>query len=119
MFQAQLSIHTSLLFFLDCALGPNEDDLEKENNERSPNPNPVALSLSQTNAFHLWDQDDVVIPLPTEDSPQTSPLVLAAIPYIPSFFPHIGHPQIPSSVSTNSHEPPYSPGFICSIPQDL
>ncbi|XP_058230929.1 uncharacterized protein LOC131343340 [Hemibagrus wyckioides] len=105
---------------VDCALGPNEDDLEKENNERSPNPNPVALSLSQTNAFHVWDQDDVVIPLPTEDSPQTSPLVLAAIPYIPSFFPHIGHPQIPSSVSTtNSHEPPYSPGFICSIPQDL
>ncbi|KAM9457763.1 uncharacterized protein Hap1MRO34_018906 [Clarias gariepinus] len=105
---------------VDCALGPNEDDLEKENDVRSTSPKPVALSLSQTNAFHLWDQDDVVIPLPSEDSPQTSPLVLAAIPYIPSFFPHIGHSQIPSSFSTtNSHEQPYSPGCTCSIPQDL
>ncbi|XP_060748747.1 uncharacterized protein LOC132861300 [Tachysurus vachellii] len=105
---------------VDCALGPNEDDVEKENDERNTNPNPVTLSLSQTNAFHLWDQDDVVIPLSSEDSSQTSPLVLAAIPYMPSFFPHIGHPHIPSSVcTTNSHEQPYSPGFICSIPQDL
>ncbi|TSK87517.1 hypothetical protein Baya_4231 [Bagarius yarrelli] len=105
---------------VDCALGPDEEDLEKESDVRSTNPNPVVLSLSQTNAFHLWDQDEVVIPLPAEDSPQTSPSVLAAIPYIPSFFPHIGHPPIPSSVgTTNSHEQPYSPGFICSIPQDL
>ncbi|KAF4092701.1 hypothetical protein AMELA_G00023900 [Ameiurus melas] len=105
---------------VDCALGPNEDDLEKENDIRSTSSNPAALSLSQNNAFHLWDQDNVVIPLPPEDSPQTSPLVLAGIPYIPSFFPHIGHSHIPSSVSiTNSHEQPYSPRFTRSIPQDL
>ncbi|KAF7698145.1 hypothetical protein C0J45_12754 [Silurus meridionalis] len=104
---------------VDCALGPNEDELEKENNVRSTSPNP-ALSLSQTNAFHLWDQDDVVIPLTPKESPQTSPLVLTAIPYIPSFFPHIGHSQLPTSLSTtNSHEQPPSPGFTCSIPQDL
>uniref|UniRef100_A0A3P9LJN3 Si:dkey-61n16.5 n=2 Tax=Oryzias latipes TaxID=8090 RepID=A0A3P9LJN3_ORYLA len=38
------------------------------------------------NAFHVWDQDDVVIPLSPDESPQTSPLLLAAIPYIPTFF---------------------------------
>uniref|UniRef100_A0A3B1J0D8 Si:dkey-61n16.5 n=1 Tax=Astyanax mexicanus TaxID=7994 RepID=A0A3B1J0D8_ASTMX len=104
-----------------CVLGPNEDDTDKESDLRciSPHHNiPAALSLS--NAFHVWDQDDVVIPLPPEDSPQTSPLLLAAIPYIPSFFPHSGHSHIPSSASTtNSLGTPNSPGTATALPRDV
>ncbi|XP_072550310.1 uncharacterized protein [Salminus brasiliensis] len=100
---------------VDCVLGPDEDGTDKESDLRciSPHHNiPAALSLS--NAFHVWDQDDVVIPLPSEDSPQASPLLLAAIPYIPSFFPHSGHSHIPSSASTTN-----SPGPATSIPRDV
>ncbi|KAL6477050.1 hypothetical protein MHYP_G00155490 [Metynnis hypsauchen] len=108
---------------VDCVLGPNEDDMDKENDLRCISPHhhiPAALSLSHSNAFHVWDQDDVVIPLPPDDSPQTSPLLLAAIPYIPSFFPHSGHSHIPSSASTtNSIELPSSPGLVTSIPRDI
>lgn len=66
------------------------------------------------NAFHVWDQDDVVIPLSPDESPQTSPLLLAAIPYIPTFFPH----------SQGNHNPQMlsgSPGISkeVSIPREF
>uniref|UniRef100_A0A3P9PEB4 Si:dkey-61n16.5 n=1 Tax=Poecilia reticulata TaxID=8081 RepID=A0A3P9PEB4_POERE len=68
------------------------------------------------NAFHVWDQDDVVIPLAPEDSPQTSPLLLAAIPYMPSFMPH------PHSPPGHGHlAPSDSPGPIrtTALPGDF
>lgn len=93
-------------------LGPNEDDAEKDDiSSIRPTRLPAALSLSHTNAFHVWDQDDVVIPLPSDDSPQMSPLLLATIPYIPSFFP--------TSSSNNSPSVPNSPGLTSTIPRDV
>ncbi|KAL4647950.1 hypothetical protein GN956_G8909 [Arapaima gigas] len=73
----------------DCVLGPTEDDLKEETDLTSNTPKhmPMALTHSHPNAFHVWDQDDVVIPMSPEDSPQASPSLLAVIPYIPSFFP--------------------------------
>ncbi|CAN9505960.1 unnamed protein product [Ophioblennius macclurei] len=84
----------------ECLLGPTGDEeKEMENTMQGqaashvPPPHPFAH-----NAFHVWDQDDVVIPLShDDDSPaQLSPLLLAAMPYIPSFFPH---PLSPSHAS--------------------
>ncbi|KPP70416.1 hypothetical protein Z043_110757 [Scleropages formosus] len=98
----------------DCVLGPDEDDPEKVTDLRcnSPVQVPAILPHSHSNAFHVWDQDDVVIPLSPEESPQTSPLLLAAIPYIPSFFPTHGTP-----VSTGTA--PGSPGLTQSLPRDI
>ncbi|KAG7459335.1 hypothetical protein MATL_G00209590 [Megalops atlanticus] len=82
----------------DCVLGPNEDDSDKESDLQCITPShiPPLPPLSHTNAFHLWDQDDIIIPLSPEDSPQTSPLLLAAIPYIPSSFPTHGVVESPT-----------------------
>ncbi|KAF3700598.1 hypothetical protein EXN66_Car016285 [Channa argus] len=84
----------------DCLLGPLEDeDVDKDNNPchvTSGYPHPAPPFAH--NAFHVWDQDDVVIPLSCSESPQTSPLLLAAIPYIPSFFPHSHSPTSHSSL---------------------
>ncbi|KTF76869.1 hypothetical protein cypCar_00018469 [Cyprinus carpio] len=88
------------------------DDAEKDDiSSIRPTRLPAALTLSHSNAFHVWDQDDVVIPLPSDDSPQMSPLLLAAIPYIPSFFP--------TSSSNNSPSVPNSPGPTSTIPRDV
>lgn len=72
----------------ECMLGPASDD-DKENNldfTAKPSHAPPIMTLPPYNAFHVWDPDEVVVPLPPEESPQLSPL-LAAIPYIPAFFP--------------------------------
>lgn len=110
-----LQVFYHKIFFsliIDCVLGPNEDDAEKDDiSSIRPTRLPAALSLSHSNAFHVWDQDDVVIPLPSDDSPQMSPLLLAAIPYIPSFFP--------TSSSNNSPSVPNSPGPTSTIPRDV
>ncbi|KPP66242.1 hypothetical protein Z043_115278 [Scleropages formosus] len=90
----------------DCILGPSEDDPKEETDFNTPKNMPKALTHSHPNAFHVWDQDDVVIPMSPEESPQASPSLLAVIPYIPSFFPtHItGSPAlnhcIPISIET-------------------
>lgn len=84
----------------DCVLGPVGDEDNKDKNPKGmstsypPSGHPFAH-----NAFHVWDQDDVIIPLPQEESPQLSPLLLAAIPYIPSFFPHTQSPTSHSSMT--------------------
>uniref|UniRef100_A0A3P8WD60 Si:dkey-61n16.5 n=1 Tax=Cynoglossus semilaevis TaxID=244447 RepID=A0A3P8WD60_CYNSE len=77
---------------ITCMLGPAADeDLDKKQpSHLLGSSHPPSLHPFAHNAFHVWDQDDVVIPLPTEESPQTSPLLVAALPYIPSmpsFFP--------------------------------
>lgn len=99
----------------DCMLGPpGDEDKDNDHNPRSissshhPPVHPFAH-----NAFHVWDQDDVVIPLPRDESPQISPLLLAAIPYIPHFFPHSHSPT--SSLALTA-----SPGDKEScIPRDM
>uniref|UniRef100_A0A3Q4GUV1 Si:dkey-61n16.5 n=1 Tax=Neolamprologus brichardi TaxID=32507 RepID=A0A3Q4GUV1_NEOBR len=85
---------------ITCVLGPTGDEDKDENDPQRMGSHPPSAHPFAHNAFHVWDQDDVVIPLSRDESPQTSPLLLAAIPYIPSFFPH-------------SHSPPShgSPGF--------
>lgn len=106
--------HHRCLSRLDCLLGPAGD--EEKNTDRNPQHNigfrhpPHPFSH---NAFHVWDQDDVVIPMSPEDSPQTSPLLLAAIPYIPSFIPHPHSPL--------GHSPLGSPGPIrgLTLPGDF
>ncbi|XP_072568918.1 uncharacterized protein [Paramormyrops kingsleyae] len=73
----------------DCVLGAQEEE-SKEHSDTSlvsPKHKLMAIPPSHPNAFHVWDQDDVVIPLSPEESPPASPSLLAVIPYIPSFFP--------------------------------
>ncbi|TKS92452.1 hypothetical protein D9C73_025346 [Collichthys lucidus] len=59
----------------------------------------IAVHPFAHNAFHMWDQDNVVISLPHAESPQSSPLLLATIPYIPSFFPHLHSPTSHNSMT--------------------
>uniref|UniRef100_A0A3B3ZAW0 Uncharacterized protein n=1 Tax=Periophthalmus magnuspinnatus TaxID=409849 RepID=A0A3B3ZAW0_9GOBI len=76
-----------------CVLGPHGDeDKEKDTHPcHHPSSHPPVHPFAH-NAFHVWDPDEVVVPLPPEESPQISPLLLAAIPYIPHFFPHSHSP---------------------------
>ncbi|XP_077381745.1 uncharacterized protein LOC144021374 isoform X2 [Festucalex cinctus] len=78
-----------LLDITDCLLGPVDEDVKKDGVTEGvcPLQMPPSLSHSHPNAFHVWDQDDVIIPMtPSPEAPTTSPL-MAVIPYIPSFFP--------------------------------
>ncbi|KAJ8251759.1 hypothetical protein GJAV_G00225140 [Gymnothorax javanicus] len=90
----------------DCVLGPSVDDSEKQSDLRCITPTRIAsgLPLSHQNAFHVWDQDDVVIPLTPEESPQGSPLMLAGVPYIPAFFPRHGVIESPTHASSLPRE---------------
>ncbi|CAJ1053798.1 hypothetical protein L3Q82_019393 [Xyrichtys novacula] len=95
-----------MLDITDCLLGPVEEDMKKDGEVEGVSPLhlPPNLSHSHPNAFHVWDQDDVIIPMsPPDDSPLTSPLI-NVIPYIPSFFP--------SALSMNS------PSYIQPIPKE-
>uniref|UniRef100_W5MP67 Si:dkey-61n16.5 n=1 Tax=Lepisosteus oculatus TaxID=7918 RepID=W5MP67_LEPOC len=88
----------------DCILGPSEEELEK--NDLScitPTRIPTPLAPSHTNAFHVWDQDDVQIPVSSDHSPEPSPSLLPS--YIPSFFP--------------LHSPTYSPARSLTLPRDV
>lgn len=96
-------------------LGPPGD----EENDKNINPqrmagHPPLVHPFAHNAFHVWDQDDVVIPLPYEEGPQTSPLMLTALPYIPSFFPHVHSPTSQSSLTFST-----SPTQEISIPREI
>ncbi|KAA0713378.1 hypothetical protein E1301_Tti009202 [Triplophysa tibetana] len=74
---------------LDWALGPDEEILKcssEAGEDTTVTHMPSALTHSHPNAFHVWDQDDVVIPLSLEHNPQVSPFQ-AVIPFIPHFFP--------------------------------
>ncbi|KAM4635804.1 uncharacterized protein ACJ7VT_011660 [Polymixia lowei] len=100
----------------DCMLGPpGGEDKVRDNNLQciAPSHPPPALQLSHNNAFHVWDQDDVIIPLPQDHSPQGSPLLLAAIPLIPSFFP--SHPH--NSPTGHCGSPP-GPSKETSLPRE-
>lgn len=82
-----------MLDITDCLLGPLDDDLKKDGEAEglSPLHIPPSVSHSHQNAFHVWDQDDIIIPMtPPEESPGHSPLI-AVLPYIPSFLPHTLH----------------------------
>ncbi|KAL7891000.1 hypothetical protein AOLI_G00004760 [Acnodon oligacanthus] len=98
---------------LDYTLGPHEDDLKEitEASTSTPTHMPSALTMSHPNAFHVWDQDDVVIPLSPEESHQASPL-LAVIPYIPHFFPSHGLHGLHGAHSTHGvQSAPNSPAL--------
>ncbi|XP_078022481.1 uncharacterized protein LOC144462488 [Epinephelus lanceolatus] len=87
-----------MLDLTDCLLGPLHEDLKKDGEVEGVSPlhMPPALSHSHPNAFHVWDQDDIIIPMPSSDEgPLTSPL-MSVIPYIPSFFPNSGNVHSPS-----------------------
>ncbi|KAI3360182.1 hypothetical protein L3Q82_014497 [Scortum barcoo] len=101
----------------ECMLGPTGDeDRGKDHDPQHAAANhPPPVHPFPHNAFHVWDQDDVVIPLPHEQSPQTSPLLLAAIPYMPSVFPHSHSPTSRHSPLTFSA----SPGPTGEIPREV
>ncbi|KAM3598862.1 uncharacterized protein V6R79_023587 [Siganus canaliculatus] len=86
----------------DCMLGPVGDEDKDNNPQRMASSHPPPHPFAH-NAFHVWDQDDVVISLPHDESPQTSPLLLAAIPYIPSFFPIAHSPTSHGSPALSPH----------------
>ncbi|KAG7327085.1 hypothetical protein KOW79_010486 [Hemibagrus wyckioides] len=85
---------------LDYTLGPQEEDLKENSAGDIPSPAhiPTPFPLSHPNAFHLWDQDNVVIPLPADESPQSSPL-LAVIPHIPHF---LNSPPLPHALLSHT-----------------
>ncbi|KAK5856720.1 hypothetical protein PBY51_008296 [Eleginops maclovinus] len=90
----------------ECVLGPTgEEEKEKESQRVVPSHAPSVHPFAH-NAFHVWDQDEVLIPLPLEESSASSPMLMAAIPYIPSFFPHHPSPTGHFSLAFNN-----SPGF--------
>ncbi|TNN57828.1 hypothetical protein EYF80_031910 [Liparis tanakae] len=102
----------------ECVLGPTGDE-EKElanNQQRMASSHPPPVHPFAHNAFHVWDQDGVVIPLHHDESPQLSPMLMAAMPYIPSFFPHPHSPTSHNSLAFSN-----SPGPIrdLSISRDL
>ncbi|MED6233530.1 hypothetical protein XENOCAPTIV_026174 [Xenoophorus captivus] len=88
-----------MLDITDCLLGPVEEDIKKDTGVEGVDPlhMPPALSQSHPNAFHVWNQEDIIIPMtPVNESPLASPL-MSVIPYIPSFFPSslsMGSPTI-------------------------
>lgn len=85
----------------DCLLGPATDEEEnKENLQHVAAGHHPPVHPFPHNAFHVWDQDNVMVSLPQEESPLASPLMLAAIPYIPTFFP--------AHSPTSHNSPPYS-----------
>ncbi|KAG5279022.1 hypothetical protein AALO_G00105260 [Alosa alosa] len=91
-----------LLDILDCLLGPIDDDTKGgDDPSSSPAHMPPILTHSHPNAFHVWDQDDVVIPLSPDFSPQASPL-LGVVPYISHFFPHASHTNSPAFPQSQS-----------------
>ena len=85
----------------DCLLGPVEEELKKdaEGDGAAQKNLPHIPIHSHPNAFHVWDQDEVIIPMlmHLEESPPISPM-MAGLPYMPSFFP--------STVNITS--PPYA-----------
>ncbi len=97
-----ITASSSFFFYpsTDCLLGPVNDDMTKDGEVEGVSPGhiPPALCHSHPNAFHVWDQDDVIIPmsLPSE-SPLTSPL-MSVIPYMPSFFPNSLNTNSPSYI---------------------
>ncbi|MEQ2254951.1 hypothetical protein ILYODFUR_008912 [Ilyodon furcidens] len=88
-----------MLDITDCLLGPVEEDIKKDTGVEGVDPlhMPPALNHSHPNAFHVWNQEDIIIPMtPVNESPLASPL-MSVIPYIPSFFPStvsMGSPTI-------------------------
>lgn len=106
-----------LFLSADYTLGPQEEDLKENSEGGMPSPAHVAtpLPLSHPNAFYLWDQDDVMIPLPPDESPQSSPL-LAVFPYIPHFFnsPPLPHALLPHVLVLHSHLPQSQSHIPCS-----
>ncbi|XP_026180278.1 uncharacterized protein LOC113140593 isoform X2 [Mastacembelus armatus] len=98
----------------DCMLGPPDDeDRDKDQNlHHVPSNHPAPVHPFTHNAFHVWDQDDVVIPLAHDENAQISPLLLAAIPYMPSFFPHLHSPTSPSSLALSASPGPSSEASI-------
>ncbi|CAL8357107.1 unnamed protein product [Boreogadus saida] len=88
-----------MLDITDCLLGPAEEEQKKEGAEGAgaaqKNLPHVPLHC-HPNAFHVWDQDDVIIPMlmHLEESPPASPH-LGALPHMPSFFPSTVHVASP------------------------
>lgn len=103
-----------MLDITDCLLGPLEEDHKKERTKSDGGVSPLHVPhapCSHPNAFHVWDQEGVIIPImdSPNESPMTSPL-LAVIPYMPSFFP--GSLNTPSYNQT----PPKTPWTVKPTP---
>ncbi|KAF1379085.1 hypothetical protein PFLUV_G00172380 [Perca fluviatilis] len=75
-----------------CLLGPTGEEEKERDQQKLAASHPPAVHPFAHNAFHVWDQDDVVIPLGHDISPQSSPLLMVSIPHMPSFFPHAHSP---------------------------
>ncbi|GAA6076031.1 uncharacterized protein LOC113088207 [Tachysurus ichikawai] len=93
---------------LDYTLGPQKEDLKENSAGDIPNPThiPTPQPLSHPNSFNLWDQDDVMIPLPTDESPQSIPL-FTVILQITHFFnsPPLAHTLTPHTTSPCTSTP--------------
>lgn len=90
----------------DCLLGPATDEEENKDNlqQVAAGHHPPVHPFAH-NAFHVWDQDEVMVPLPQEESPLASPLLLSAMPYIPAFFPVSQSPTSHNSPLHSSSSP--------------
>ncbi|KAJ8001746.1 hypothetical protein DPEC_G00172640 [Dallia pectoralis] len=88
----------------DCLLGPAEQEPLKDGHLMPSGPSHLPPCMTNHNAFHVWDADDVIIPMtPPEGSPLGSPL-LSVITQMPSFFPHTFSPVIGHSLPCHESE---------------
>ncbi|CAL8388648.1 unnamed protein product [Arctogadus glacialis] len=87
-----------MLDITDCLLGPAEEEQKKdtEGDGGAQKNLPHVPVHCHPNAFHVWDQDDVMIPMlmHLEESPPASPY-LGGLPYMPPFFPSTAHVASP------------------------
>ena len=91
-------------------IGPAEDPTEKTSDLKNVSPTHISSGMNHFNAFHVWDADEVIFPMPDDESPLGSPLLMSAMPYIP-FFPAHSSYSSPALLG--------SPNVITAHPQDI
>ncbi|CAB1433336.1 unnamed protein product [Pleuronectes platessa] len=79
----------------ECLLGPaGDEEVEKENEaQRVASSHPPPAHPFAHNAFHVWDQDDVVIALPKDEDPLASPLLMGSPSLHPLVLPALPQPD--------------------------
>ncbi|XP_078125595.1 uncharacterized protein LOC144530058 isoform X2 [Sander vitreus] len=79
----------------ECVLGPTGEEEKERDKQKMAASHPPAVHPFAHNAFHVWDQDDVVIPMGHNVSPQSSPLLLVSHALHPVLLPALTQPDRP------------------------
>ncbi|KAL3054278.1 hypothetical protein OYC64_006579 [Pagothenia borchgrevinki] len=100
----------------ECVLGPTGDEEKEKESELVVPSHPPSVHPFTHNTFHVWDQGEVLISFPYIESSSSSPNLMSAIPYIPSFFPHAHSPTNHNYVAFNNSP---GPNRELSVPKDF